>query len=221
MGDTTVADQNERVRKRTESLVKFADGYDTQGDRVVATPRNIDVVVPRGAKTPMSAMSNNSLSPRHRLPKRPQPVVPKRPVEVDTTPFVYNKSRVASSAVADKWLNVSTDSGMAGDDGPPPPPPPPADIEVGVQDYRIPIQVSHSRASSAASSLEGARFHVNANEKVSDEDFERLFDPELSFSDDGDDGDRNIAGGAANSHAERTGLLKDDAMKRGNYSSFH
>jgi hypothetical protein len=55
--------------------------------------------------------------------------------------------------------------------------------------------------------------------RVSEEEFESLFDPELSLSD--DDGASQIVGwDIEEESAERTSLLKDDNMERGDYSSF-
>jgi hypothetical protein len=217
-------------RKRTESLVKFSDGYDTQGypsplvtqfypSPLVTTPMNSEVDV--GLKTPVSALSNGSLSPqRQRPPRRPQFFATKPSAETGT-PFGMSKNVVntAGSTVADKWLQSS-----ANDDGG-------GSTETFGRDNtqaasakvtpgqfgrgelqaasvkvkeRISSQFSHLRNSSIGSTLDGTG-------TLGDSEFDRLFDPERSMSDDdgGDDGG-----------AERKSLLKDDNMERGDYSSF-
>jgi hypothetical protein len=207
------------VRKRTESLVKFSDGYDTQGDpiTIAMTPRNREVVL--DLKTPVSALSNGSSSPRQqqRPPRRPHFVTPR---SADTSiPFGTRKDpfRTTSSAAVDKWLQTSADDDVNGlprrfrDNDPQAP-----IIEVG---NRFPSQVSQSRASSAASTLDGTGTLGDVGLRVSEEEFESLFDPELSLSD--DDGASQIVGwDIEEESAERTSLLKDDNMERGDYSSF-
>jgi hypothetical protein len=209
-------------RTRTESLVKFSDGYDTQGfpsalvtqgypSPLVTTPMNSEVDVE--LKTPVSALSNGSLSPqRQRPPRRPQFFATKQSSET-STPFGISNNVV--STVADKWLQSSANDdvglspGIFGRDDPQA-----ASVKVtpgqfGRDDPHaasakvkrpIPKQFSHLRNSSIASTQDGTG-------ALGDSEFDRLFDPERSMSE--DDGP-----------AERKSLLEDDNMERGNYSSF-
>jgi hypothetical protein len=209
-------------RKRTESLVKFADGFDTQGDPIITTPR--EVIIAGSKTTPMSALSSVSSAPgsprrQHHLPPSRAAAAAKRAAAIETKAlFVPNKPSSTDSNggfAVNQWLHASSsDNGGRFNNKNPLPP-------------GIPNTLSYS----VTSSLDGTG-------SLGDTEFERLFDPELSASDADDDNDNHAIGGVAalspfverdgttktaatTGDAERTSLLKNDSMERGtNYSSF-
>lgn len=104
-----------KTRRRTESLVKFADGFDTNGDRLLQspdisdafpTPQSKEITFSRDAAhrtRNLSALSYDSFveppTSQRRPPRRPEKLVGK---EV-TSPFLVTKNQ--SSDVVDRWIN--------------------------------------------------------------------------------------------------------------------
>jgi hypothetical protein len=104
-------------RERSESFVKFADGFDTNGDRYFAelnsdTPTSFIRKDDVGTTIPTTRSTYNDSSMPFTAPRRP----PRRPsdssaLQDDTTPLVNNQS----AQVIDRWMGAtipSLDSGI-------------------------------------------------------------------------------------------------------------
>jgi hypothetical protein len=171
-------------RQRTESLVKFADGFDTNGDRITsattttATPlrgnfpmRRAEITLQR-TSTPLSGLSttDSPLEWQHRPPPRPSRV-DHAARRVSTT-----IKEDTDSGVAKKWLQASSSSLDEPD----------VDAEqlssFGVLPLREVTRLSSARTSSMVSSLGSMRSademddsHMTEDEKF-DRDYGDLFD---------------------------------------------
>lgn len=215
------------TRKRTASLVKFSDGFDTNGERLQTfneTPRNGSIVV-NSQETPISTLTAGSkfTSPSRKVVDRPpRPLSTKRSDPVMKSPEQTNKANEASreegNAMLLKWLSPNSDSvsdylssaNSEDANGIPPAVPPLSHI-------------STSRKLSVSSSLAGSQ----QDEEEFEREYGSLFDPETgpdySF-DYSSDGDKQISRirehDRQNKTEESTGLLEDDDMENGNYSSF-
>lgn len=115
------------ARTRTESLVKFADGFDTNGERFDAgtrpqiTPRNQEIIIQRDAKTsisaptPDSAHSANVTTTKLR-PPRPLLATRKQSESFndDITPMIKNQVVtpfvISPSGFVDRWISSSSRS---------------------------------------------------------------------------------------------------------------
>jgi hypothetical protein len=107
-----------KTRRRTESLVKFADGFDTNGDRLLhspdiseafPTPRSKEIAFSRDAahrSRNLSALSYDSFveppTTQRRPPRRPEKLVAKE----DASPLVVKNQ---SADVVDRWINAQTE----------------------------------------------------------------------------------------------------------------
>jgi hypothetical protein len=107
-----------KTRRRTESLVKFADGFDTNGDRhlqspdisdAFPTPQSNEISYSRDAahrSRNLSALSYDSFveppTSQRRPPRRPEKLM----IKQDATPLVTKNQ---SADVVDRWINAQSE----------------------------------------------------------------------------------------------------------------
>jgi len=120
------------VRRRTESLVKFADGFDTKGERytdpVQSTPKHQDTYInipnPPLDDAVVSPLPMGSANKRPPLPSLSRKSDETAPAAV--TPFLHTPRTSSSSAssrtppsFAEEWLRAPSDQSLTTDDDDP------------------------------------------------------------------------------------------------------
>ena len=126
------------VRRRTESLVKFADGYDTNGERFAfdgaavsgttppLTPKNQEITVSTSSQGAMSALTTDESRKKWPPPPRRPTSGPPRPNSRQliktflkpTQPAHKPGDEIANEdekdSLAEKWLNSSSNGSLEG-----------------------------------------------------------------------------------------------------------